>query len=183
MFFQRTMRERKVCRQISAPVAVGRLSTSHPKTLASVQSIARCLRGGTPLLPTTAAALGAGTAVGTMGPRTKNGRKLIGKPTGMSQSLSRKFPHPPVKLPAAFRSDGDFLEKNAIGGHQLFKRIQSTPWTVKKDLAGRPIQHLRVVDLARKGIEEYSLRLISEGTSTSLKCHPEIFGSFSLARG
>lgn len=71
---------------------------------------------------------------------------------------------PPVKLPAAFRSDGDFLDKNAIGGHQLFKHIQSTPWTVKNDLAGRPIQDLRVVDLARKGIEEYSLRLISEGT-------------------
>ena len=46
---------------------------------------------------------------------------------------------PPVKLPAAFRSDGDFLDK-------------------------MPIQDLRVVDLARKGMEEYSLRLISEGT-------------------
>ena len=75
---------------------------------------------------------------------------------------------PPLHLPAQFDSDGTFLDKTVVGQHQLYRHIQSTNWSRKRGLAGRSIEDLRIVEVARKGVEEFGLRLLSEGTPQNL---------------
>ena len=71
-------------------------------------------------------------------------------------------------MPAQFDSDGTFLDKTVVGQHQLYRHIQSTNWSRKRGLAGRSIEDPRVVEVARKGVEEFGLRLLSEGTPQNL---------------
>ena len=59
---------------------------------------------------------------------------------------------PPLHLPAQFDSDGTFLDKTVVGQHQLYRQIQSTNCSRKRGLAGRSVEDLRVVEVARKGV-------------------------------
>ena len=74
----------------------------------------------------------------------------------------------PIPVPATFQSDATFFDKQVVHGHQLYRCVQATPWSVKHNLAGRSVDTLRVAELARGGLNEYSLRLLSEGTFQGL---------------
>ena len=41
--------------------------------------------------------------------------------------------------------------------------MQSTPWSTKSGLAGKDVANLRVAELTRKGLDDYSLRCLSNG--------------------
>ena len=75
---------------------------------------------------------------------------------------------PQIPVPATFQSDATFFDKQVVHGHQLYRCVQATPWTVKNNLAGRSVDSLRIAELARGGLNEYSLRLLSEGTFQGL---------------
>ena len=74
----------------------------------------------------------------------------------------------PIPVPASFQSDATFFDRQVMHGHQLYRCVQATPWSVKHNLAGRSVDSLRVAELARGGLNEYSMRLLSEGTFQGL---------------
>ncbi|CAE7402099.1 unnamed protein product [Symbiodinium sp. CCMP2592] len=59
-------------------------------------------------------------------------------------------------------------DTNAISGKRFFRNIQSTPWSTKAGLAGKDVADLRVSDLTRKGLDDFSLRCLSNGEFQSL---------------
>ena len=64
-----------------------------------------------------------------------------------------------------FKSDEKFFDSTAMGSgnHQLHRTVQSTDWSRKAQIAGRPVDDLRVHELCFRGFSEFSLRLLSEG--------------------
>ena len=55
----------------------------------------------------------------------------------------------PIPVPATFQSDATFFDKQVVHGHQLYRCVQATPWSVKHNLAGRSVDSLRIAELAR----------------------------------
>ena len=51
---------------------------------------------------------------------------------------------------------------------KFFRSIQSTLWSTKSGLAGKDIADLRVTELTRKGLDDFSLRCLSNGEFQSL---------------
>ena len=68
-----------------------------------------------------------------------------------SRRQSTPVAAPPLHLPAQFDSDSTLLDMTVVGQHQLYRHIQSTNWSRKRGLAGRSIEDLRVVEVARRG--------------------------------
>ena len=50
----------------------------------------------------------------------------------------------------------------------FFRNIQSTPWSTKSGLAGKDIADLRVTELTRKGLDDFSFRCVSKGEFQSI---------------
>ena len=50
-----------------------------------------------------------------------------------------------------------------LGGHQFHRTVQPTAWSRKAGIAGRQVDDLKLHELSYHGIQEYSLRLLSEG--------------------
>ena len=50
-----------------------------------------------------------------------------------------------------------------MSNKKFFRNIQSTPWSTKSGLAGKDIADLRVTELTRKGLDDYSLRCLPKG--------------------
>ena len=73
-------------------------------------------------------------------------------------------------LPAHFKSDDKFFDSTAVGSgnHQFHRVIQSTDWSRKAQLAGRSVEDLRVHELCFRGMNEFSLRMLSEGRFQSI---------------
>ena len=55
-----------------------------------------------------------------------------------------------------------------VSGKKFYRNIQSTPWSSKSGLAGKDVGQLRVVDLTRKGLDDYALRNLSSGEFQSV---------------
>ena len=79
-------------------------------------------------------------------------------------------PAPNPVIPAKFKSDDKFFDSTAVGSgnHQFHRVIQSTDWSRKAQLAGRPVDDLRVHELCFRGLSEFSLRMLSEGRFQSI---------------
>ena len=72
---------------------------------------------------------------------------------------------PKPSIPSHFKSDEKFFDSTAMGSgnHQFHRTVQSTDWSRKAQIAGRPVDDLRVLELCFRGFSEFSLRLLSEG--------------------
>ena len=55
-----------------------------------------------------------------------------------------------------------------VSNKKFFRNIQSTPWSTKSGLAGKDVANLRVAELTRKGLDDYSLRCLSNGEFQSI---------------
>ncbi|CAE7869962.1 unnamed protein product, partial [Symbiodinium necroappetens] len=77
-------------------------------------------------------------------------------------------PSPSVSIPSTFVSDWECYDTNPVSNKKFFRNIQSTPWSTKSGLAGKDVASLRVTDLTRKGLDDYSLRCLSNGEFQSI---------------
>ena len=60
------------------------------------------------------------------------------------------------------------MTSSLIRLHQFHRVIQSTDWSRKAQLAGRSVEDLRVHELCFRGMNEFSLRMLSEGRFQSI---------------
>ena len=51
---------------------------------------------------------------------------------------------------------------------KVFFTVQSTPWSTKSGLAGKDVANHRAAELTRKGLDDYSLRCVSNGEFQSI---------------
>ena len=77
-------------------------------------------------------------------------------------------PSPSVSTPSTFVSDWECYDTNPVSNKKFFPNIQSTPWSTKSVLAGKDVASIRVTDLPRKGLDDYSLRCLSNGEFQSI---------------
>ena len=77
-------------------------------------------------------------------------------------------PETSVSIPSTFVSDWECYDTNQVSNKKFFRNIQSTPWSTKSGLAGKDVASLRVTDLTRKGLDDYSLRCLSNGEFQSI---------------
>ena len=73
-----------------------------------------------------------------------------------------------VSIPSSFTPDWECYDTNSVSNKKFFRNIQSTPWSTKNGLAGKGIADLRVTELARKGLDDFSLRCLSNGEFQSI---------------
>ncbi|CAE7351167.1 unnamed protein product [Symbiodinium microadriaticum] len=77
-------------------------------------------------------------------------------------------PESNVSIPSTFVSDWECYDTNPVSNKKFFRNIQSTPWSTKSGLAGKDVASLRVTDLTGKGLDDYSLRCLSNGEFQSI---------------
>ena len=70
-------------------------------------------------------------------------------------------PDATVSIPSSFVSDWGCYDTTPVSNKKFFRNIQSTPWSTKSGLAGKDVANLRVAELTRKGLDDYSLRCLS----------------------
>ena len=73
------------------------------------------------------------------------------------------MPENPVAIPQAFEPDHECYDTNAVSGKKFYRNVQTTPWSSKAGLAGKDVNSTRLVDVTRKGLDDYSLRNLSNG--------------------
>ena len=73
-----------------------------------------------------------------------------------------------VSIPSSFAPDWECYDSNSVSNKKFFRNIQLTPWSTKSGLAGKDIANLRVTELTRKGLDDFSLRCLSNGEFQSL---------------
>ena len=73
-----------------------------------------------------------------------------------------------VSIPQSFHPDNECYDTSVVSGKKFYRNIQSTPWSSKSGLAGKDVGQLRVVDLTRKGLDDYALRNLSNGEFQSV---------------
>ena len=62
------------------------------------------------------------------------------------------------------------IDSTAVGSgnHQFYRLVQPTDRSRKANLAGRPVEDIRVHEMCFRGLNEFSLRMLSEGRFQSL---------------
>ena len=68
----------------------------------------------------------------------------------------------------SFTPDWECYDSNSVSNKKFYRNIQSTPWSTKSGLAGKDIADLRVTELTRKGLDDFSLRCLSNGEFQSI---------------
>ncbi|CAE7612843.1 unnamed protein product [Symbiodinium natans] len=83
---------------------------------------------------------------------------------------SGSVPAPKPTYPASFRSDDTFIDSTAVGAgnHQFYRVVQPTDWSRKANLAGRPVEGIRLHEMCFRGMSEFSLLMLSEGRFQSV---------------
>ena len=89
---------------------------------------------------------------------------------GSNENHTPTVPAAKPVIPANFKSDDQFFDSTAVGSgnHQFHRVLQSTDWSRKAQIAGRPVDDLRVFELCFRGLSEFSLRMLSEGRFQSI---------------
>ncbi|OLP84777.1 hypothetical protein AK812_SmicGene34309 [Symbiodinium microadriaticum] len=90
--------------------------------------------------------------------------------SGQGSSSDPVVAAPKPSIPSHFKSDEKFFDSTAMGSgnHQFHRTVQSTDWSRKAQIAGRPMEDLRLHELCFRGFSEFSLRLLSEGRFQSI---------------
>eukprot|EP00439_Symbiodinium_sp_Y106_P024958 s2125_g3.t1 len=89
-------------------------------------------------------------------------------PSATSPPSQSSVPSGNVSIPSSFAPDWECYDSNSVSNKKFFRNIQSTPWSTKSGLAGKDIANLRVTELTRKGLDDFSLRCLSNGEFQSL---------------
>ena len=92
----------------------------------------------------------------------------INHPSGTSPPSQPSVPSGNVSIPSSFAPDWECYDSNSVSNKKFFRNIQSTPWSTKSGLAGKDIADLRVTELTRKGLDDFSLRCLSNGEFQSI---------------
>ena len=75
-------------------------------------------------------------------------------------------PSPSVSIPSTFVSDWECYSTNPVSNKKFFSQhsvYAMVHRSTKSGLAGKDVANLRVTDLTRKGLDDYSLRCVSNG--------------------
>ena len=72
-------------------------------------------------------------------------------------------PENPAAIPQSFKPDPECYDTNTVSGKKFYRNVQTTPWSSKAGLAGKDVNSIRLVDVTRKGLDDYSLRNLSNG--------------------
>ena len=67
-------------------------------------------------------------------------------------------------VPSDFQADEEFLDNCEKYGYKLHRKVQPTNWSRKRQLAGRPVEDISIVDITKNGWEEHALRVLSQGS-------------------
>ena len=78
-------------------------------------------------------------------------------------STQPSVPENPVASPQSFKPDSECYDTNTVSGKKFYRNVQTTPWSSKAGLAGKDVNSIRLVDITRKGLDDYSLRNLSNG--------------------
>ena len=89
-------------------------------------------------------------------------------PSGTSPPSQPSVPSGNVYIPSSFALDWECYDSVSVSNKKFFRNIQSTPWSTKSGLAGKDIAGLRVTELTRKGLDDFSLRCLSNGEFQSI---------------
>ena len=89
-------------------------------------------------------------------------------PSVTSPPSQSSVPSGNVSIPSSFAPGWECYDSNSVSNKKFFRNIQSTPWSTKSGLAGKDIADLRVTELTRKGLDDFSLRCLSNGEFQSL---------------
>jgi hypothetical protein len=73
-----------------------------------------------------------------------------------------------AQIPKEFQQTDEFLDERMVKGVQLKRHIESTAWSRKHGLAGKPLEQVVLADLAYRGWQEQSLRYLSNGRFTNI---------------
>ena len=73
-----------------------------------------------------------------------------------------------VALPRDFVTDSDHLDSREVFGKKFFRKIQLTSWSQKFGLAGRPIEDVKLHEIAYGGWKSFYLRHLSYGMFTTI---------------
>jgi hypothetical protein len=73
-----------------------------------------------------------------------------------------------AQIPKEFQQSDEFLDERMIKGVQFKRHIESTAWSRKHGLAGKPMEQVVLADLAYRGWHEQSLRYLSLGRFTNV---------------
>ena len=84
--------------------------------------------------------------------------------SGREQTSNQpSVPENPVAIPQSFKPDQECYDTNTVSGKKFYRNVQTTPWSSKAGLAGKDVNSIRLVDVTRKGLDDYSLRNLSNG--------------------
>ena len=67
------------------------------------------------------------------------------------------------QYPRTWQSTSSHYDTNKEYGLPFPRMIESTQWSRKHQIAGLPVDQIRVVDMVPKGIQNYGLRLVANG--------------------
>ena len=82
--------------------------------------------------------------------------KNWGRQQAPSQPVQPSVPANSVPIPQNFHPDSECYDTSVVSGKKFYRNIQSIPWSSKSGLAGKDVGQLRVVDLTRKGLDDYA---------------------------
>ena len=89
--------------------------------------------------------------------------------------------NPPVSLPSNWRSTSQCWDDQVQYGYRLYRSIQPTAWSRKRNLAGQDPLSVPLSHLTRHGPDEAALRALSEGRFVGIICAKSVaesaFGS------
>ena len=89
--------------------------------------------------------------------------------------------NPPVSLPSNWRSTSQCWDDQVQYGYRLYRSIQPTGWSRKRNLAGQDPLSVPLSHLTRHGPDEAALRALSEGRFVGIICAKSVaesvFGS------
>ena len=71
-------------------------------------------------------------------------------------------------LPDTWTPSDTHLDTNPVHGQTLFRTIQPTQWSRKYNLAGQPVLDVFPWQLSRFGLQDHSLRTLSQGRYTGI---------------
>ena len=71
-------------------------------------------------------------------------------------------------LPDTWTPSDTHLDTNTVHGQTLFRTIQPTQWSRKYNLAGHPVLDIFPWQLSRFGLQDHSLRTLSQGRYTGI---------------
>ena len=91
-----------------------------------------------------------------------------GRQQASSQPVQPSVPASSVVTRENFHPDSECYDTSVVSGKKFHRNIQSTPWSSKSGLAGKDVGQLKVVDLTRKGLDDYALRNLSNGEFQSV---------------